>query len=406
MLNRLTAIAAKRAGPGRHADGGGLYLEKTDSSAKWIFRYSFAGRRRDMGLGRLTDVSLAQARSERDRWAACIARGIDPISERDRVKAAAAAEIDRVDPTLEDLVRKVFDARKGSMKNDGESGRWLSPFTTHIFPRIGSRPARSVTEHDLVRVLEPIWKAKPNAAKKAYTRLRTVFVKGEILGFDVTPLTVDRAREHLGEIQITPTNIASTDWTDIPALFERLSGEHGDASGRMCLRFIMLTVVRSESARGARFSEIDGNVWTIPAERMKGLKGKVADFRVPLSGAAMKIVERARALSNNPDVGLVFPSPLDDAKPLAQNALLNVLNDMGEPGRPHGFRSSFRTWVQDTDAATFEVAETALAHKIGGLVERSYARSDLLDRRALLMERWAAHVTGEEGKIVKFHATG
>lgn len=400
MLNKLTATAVKKAKPGRHADGGGLYLEKTETSAKWIFRYTFAERRRDMGLGRVADVTLAQARSERDRWAACIARGVDPISERDRLKAEAKAELEKKDPTLEELVMEVFDARKGSMKNDGESGRWLSPFTTHIFPALGKRKARSVTEQDIERVLKPLWKNKPNVAKKAHTRLRTVFTKGKLLKYEVDPITVERVKERLGEIQIDPENITSTPWQDIPALFDQLATVYPDASGRMCLRFLILTVVRSDSARGARFSEIEDGVWTVPAERVKGPKGKTKDFRVPLSTAALAIVDRARELSSDPENGFLFPSPTNDRKPLSQNALINVLNDMGEPGRPHGFRSSFRTWVQDTEVATFEVAETALAHKIGGKVERAYARSDLLDLRAILMQRWADYVTTEEAKVV------
>jgi len=162
----------------------------------------------------------------------------------------------------------------------------------------------------------------------------------------------------------------------------------------MCLRLLILTAVRSDSARGARFSEIDGDIWTVPKERIKGLKRKVDDFRVPLSAAALGIIEQARQVSRDPVDGLLFASPNNEHKPISQNALLNVLNDMGEAGRPHGFRSSFRDWVQDTDACSYEVAETVLGHIVGGKVERSYARSDLLDRRRVVMDAWAEHVTG------------
>jgi len=191
-------------------------------------------------------------------------------------------------------------------------------------------------------------------------------------------------------------HIASTPWKDVPGLFQRL---HGDSAGRMCLRFLMLTAVRSGAARGARFSEINGRVLTVPKERVKSTLRAAAEFRVPLSAQALAIIERARETSSDPDGGLIFPGQLDSE--ITQNALLNVLNDMGEAGRPHGFRTSFRTWVQDTlDGSHDLAAEAALGHVIGGAVRRAYARSDMLDARAMLMQRWADYVTGEAAQVV------
>ena len=167
----------------------------------------------------------------------------------------------------------------------------------------------------------------------------------------------------------------------------------------MCLRFLMLTAVRSGAARGARFSEINGRVLTVPKERVKSTLRAAAEFRVPLSAQALAIIERARETSSDPDGGLIFPGQLDSE--ITQNALLNVLNDMGEAGRPHGFRTSFRTWVQDTlDGSHDLAAEAALGHVIGGAVRRAYARSDMLDARAMLMQRWADYVTGEAAQVV------
>jgi len=389
--DKLTAIKIKNAAPGLYGDGGGLYLHRTEDGGKWIYRFTFAGRRRDMGLGALSAVSLAQARKERDRWAAVRAAGRDPISVRAQEKNTAAAEAARCDPTLEDLVALVFDARKATLKDNGASGRWLSPIRVHIFPTLGARPASSLTASDFVRALSPIWNSKPTVAVKAFARLRLVFRKARAIGHRVDPATIEAAREMLGDLHIKHEHIEATPWQDIPALFQRL---HGDTSGRACLRFLILTAVRSDAARGARLSEFDGTVWTIPPERIKGTLRAAEAFRVPLSKAALEIVETARHLSNDRVDGLLFPGPLGGA--LSQNALTNVLNDMHEAGRPHGFRTSFRTWVQDTASASYEVAETALGHKIGGRVERSYARSDYLDQRAALMQRWADHVAGSD----------
>jgi integrase len=121
---------------------------------------------------------------------------------------------------------------------------------------------------------------------------------------------------------------------------------------------------------------------------MKGQVGKVRDFRVPLSEAALEIVETRRALGGE----YLFAGPR--GRPVSDSAVSNYLKHMGEDGRPHGFRTSFRTWVQDTDACPWDVSETILAHVIGGRVERSYARSDMLDRRRPVMQAWADHVTG------------
>ena len=129
---------------------------------------------------------------------------------------------------------------------------------------------------------------------------------------------------------------------------------------------------------------------------MKASEGSEADFRVPLSGAALDIVQEAEAYYDT----FLFPGQ-SGRKGIVGQAMHRVLDDMGEPGRPHGFRTSFRTWVQDTEAATYDVAETALAHIVGNKVERSYARSDLLEARAVLMEKWARFVTGESAAVVK-----
>ena len=157
---------------------------------------------------------------------------------------------------------------------------------------------------------------------------------------------------------------------------------------------MILTATRTDSVRGMHFDEIDGDIWTVPAERMKGAQGKVRDFRVPLPPAALAIVDDLRPFRS----GLLFPG--STGRPLTSKALEKALNTLGEAGRPHGFRTSFRTWVQDTRAADWDVAETALAHVIGNRIERSYARSDLLDQRRALMARWAAFVTGAEADNV------
>ncbi|KQB15132.1 integrase arm-type DNA-binding domain-containing protein [Rhodobacter capsulatus] len=392
--DKLTAVKIRAAAPGRYGDGAGLYLDRTEDGGKWLYRYTIAGRRRDMGLGSLDAVTLAQARRERDRWAAVLASGRDPISERAREREAAAT---REDPSLSDLVDTVFGAIKHTLKGEGEAGRWMSPLRVHVLPKIGTRPASSLRTADFVRVLQPIWRTKPTVAEKAYSRLNLCFKKGKRIGYAVDSDTLAAARELLGDLHIEPEHIAATRWQDAPALFTRLAG---DTSGLMCLRLLLLTAVRGDAARGARFNEIDGSLWIVPKERVKGRLKAATDFRVPLSSQALAIVAEARRLSNDPETGLLFPG--DRGEPISQNALLKAINKIGEAGRPHGFRTTFRTWVQDTlDGSHDLAAEAALGHVIGNKVRRAYARSDYLDQRAALMQRWADYVTGESAQVVQ-----
>ena len=156
-----------------------------------------------------------------------------------------------------------------------------------------------------------------------------------------------------------------------------------------------LTLARTDSIRGMRFSEIDGNIWSVPIDRMK-----VAAFRYPLVPAALEIIEKRREFI---DGDLVFASNKPGSG-ISEAALLKALNVIGEAGRPHGFRTSFRTWVQDTEACSYDVAETTLAHTLGGKVERTYARSDMIDQRRAVTLRWAEFATGQSAVVVDLHS--
>lgn len=386
-LNKLTAVSIKAAAPGKLQDGGGLILNKAGNNGKWLFRYSIAGQRREMGLGAWPEVSLADARKARARWASVLAAGTDPISERARLLEAEREALNREEPTLAELVYQVFEAKRATYRNDGRQSRWLSPVKIHVLPKLGNRKASSINQIDIRDVLAPIWRTKQPTANMALLRLGMVFRHARLSGVLVDPVTVDIARHMLGQIYHIPTPIAATPWQQIPALFQQLGEQQLDSC--RCLQWMILTAVRSDGCRGARFDEIKGDVWTVPASRVKGMRGKVSDFRVPLTDAALELVEICKHGQRN---GYLFPGPL--GRGISSCALQPPMNKLGQIGRPHGFRTSFRTWVQDTQAASYEVAETALGHVIGGRVERSYARSDLLEQRRTLMQRWCDYVTG------------
>ena len=383
LMRKLTAIGIKNAADGKLQDGGGLILVKRGTSGKWVYRYSHLGKRREMGLGPWPIVTLAAARRLRDGWAAKLAEGIDPLTERDAHRAAEKAARARIDPTVAEAVGIAFERVTHTLRGGGARGRWRSPLDVHVIPRIGGRKLSEVTREEVVATLGPLWKAKPSTAAKAAHRLRIVYRECRAMGVHCDPGTVDAAKDMLGPLINNPTPITATPWQDIPALYAALSSTNVSDE---CLRWMILTVVRYTGCAGAHASEIEGNVWTVPAERMKGREGRTEPFRVPLVPAAVAIAERAAEFG-----GLLFSG--HTGKPITSTALQKRLNTLGIAGRPHGFRTSFRTWAQD-HAIDYEVAETCLAHRVAGKVERAYARSDLLDRRRAVMEQWAGFVTG------------
>lgn len=384
LRNKLTAIQVKNAGDGKFYDGGGLILVRKGGVGKWVYRFSHLGRRRDMGLGPQIDMTLAEARKQRDQWAAVLARGDDPISVRDAEKENEREALNRIDPTFEEMVNIVFEAKKATLRGEGTRGRWLSPLSLYVIPKIGKKRMSELHQTDIKSALSAIWVKKHPTAIKACRRTKIVFEQARLMGVDCDPFTVEAAKHMLGEVNHKVQHHRETPWQDIPALYERLTN---DGSSHLCLRWCILTLVRSHGCRAARFDEIEGDIWTVPADRIKGREGHVKDFRVPLSVAAQEVMSLAAESSKE----YLFPG--FSKGHVSDQALTKMLRHMGETGTVHGFRTSFRTWVQDTDACGFEVAETVLGHSIGGKVERSYARSDLLERRRIVMEKWGAFVT-------------
>jgi len=396
VKNVLTQIKIKNAPDGKLEDGSGLRLVKKGDSGKWVFRYSFLGKRREMGLGPWPAVSLAAARSARDQWQGEIAAGRDPISLRREIQDAEIAARDRSDPTFAELVTMVFDARKANLRGGGERGRWRSPLDRYVVPAFGKKRGSSLTQRDIVDALKPIWKTKHPTATKAMERIKIVLTSSKRMGFPCDPEIADSAKEMLGIVKHVPKPMASVPWQDVPALYQRL----GNTTSGLCNRWIILTLVRMSAARAARISEIDGDVWTVPADRIKGMEGVVSDFRVPLSQPAIEMALAAQDFGQD----LLFPGtqPSDPGKavrPITDAAVEKALRSLKAGGTPHGFRSSFRTWAQDT-GQPWEVSETILGHTIGDKVERAYARSDLLDRRRIVMDAWARYVTGAEANVI------
>ncbi|PID35460.1 MAG: integrase [Rhodobacterales bacterium] len=389
-LNKLSAVRAKTAPKGKYGDGGGLWLHKANAQrGKWILLVTVHGKRREMGLGPFPETSLKEARDSAAQWRACVREGKDPIKERERQRREAERNLH----ILADVARDAFESRKAELKGDGSAGRWFSPLERHILPRLGKVPVSDIDQIDIRDTLSPIWHDKAATAKKAMNRLSIVLQHAAALGLDVDMQAADKAKALLGAQRHKATHIPAMPWQEVPAFFESLNE---GTTAQLALRFLILTGARSGPIRFAHLDQIEGNVWTIPAEVMKGRKDATEAFRVPLSSPALAVVAEAAEQARD---GFLFPSPRKGV--ISDATMARMMERRGLTYRPHGFRSSFRDWVSEKTNTPFEVAETALGHSVGGAVERAYRRTDHLDQRATLMQRWADFVTGKSAQIVR-----
>lgn len=388
-MPKLSAVFVRTAGPGKYEDGQGLRLVKrAGGQGNWVFRYSLFGRRHEMGIGGLSAISLKVAREIAADVRLLVAKGVDPIKQR----AAQGRENEREQHLLKDVALDAFESRKAELKGDGRSGRWFSPLELHIIPKIGNLQIAEITQMDIRAVLEPIWHSKAATAKKAANRLNIVLAHAAALGLDVDMQAVTKAKALLGRQRHTVTSIPHMQWLEVPEFYSTLTEQR---ISQLALRMLIVTGMRSLPIRFMRLDEIDGDVWTVPAEKMKGRIGAVQDFRVPLTGEALQIIELARPLERN---GYLFPSPRKGV--ISDATMARHMQRCGLKARPHGFRTSLRTWLAERTDAPHEVAEAMLAHVTDSKVVRTYRQTDFLSQRRIYLERWTQHCTSDDAKII------
>lgn len=389
-MNKLTAVKVRSCAPGKYSDGGGLWLVKReDGGGQWVLRVTIHGRRREMGLGSASEASLKEVREVAEGWRASVRDGKDPIKERERQRREAARNLH----VLNDIALDAFESRKAELKGDGMAGRWFSPLELHVLPRLGKIPVADIDQNDIRDCLAPIWHKKAATARKAMNRLGICLKHAAALGLDVDLQATEKATALLGKQRHKVVHVPSLPWREVPAFYASLS----DGSiTHLALRLLILTGVRSGPLRFIRQDQIETGVWTIPGAAMKGRRDMTADFKVPLSIEAQAVIAQTLPLARG---GYLFPSV---RKGVISDATMSRLMERREMGaRPHGFRSSLRDWIAETTDAPHEVAETALGHTVGGSVERAYRRTDYLEQRRVLMERWAKHVSGQNGQVLQ-----
>ncbi len=380
--DKLTDRKIKTADTQTLSDGAGLYLRKEGrAQGRWYYRFTLAGRREVMGLGGWPTVSLKEARESRDHWQKVLRAGVNPKTERDSARAQLKHANEN---TLEEWFERKFEALKPQLRNNGKSARWDGPLRNHIMPKIGARPIEQIDQFEIERAFKPIWNAKAETAEKAIQRLAMVFDHAAAGGLNVSRETVRKARLLLGKQERVKRPIPAMAWSDVPAFYASL----GEGTTELALRLLILTGTRSGSLRNCRIDQIQGHVWTIPPEFMKAQKHKAEEFEVPLSEEALAVIDQAAKLSRD---GFLFPGR--SSGPISDMTLTAVMRRRGLEARPHGFRSSLRSWIADATETPFEVAEAVLAHKVGNSVSQAYQRSNLLEKRRALMKRWAGFVT-------------
>ncbi len=404
-MGKLNTLAMRKmTAPGRYGDGGNLYLfVKPNGARLWTFRYKMpGGKPREMGLGNEADVTLAEARDRARDARREIDAGRDPIDAREETKREAEGS----GKTFGEVAALYIAAHEDGWRNAKHRAQWHSTLKIYAEPKMGKLTVGKVTVGHVMDVLEPIWRGTPETASRLRGRIEAVLDFATARGWRKGENPA-RWKGHLANLLPKRSKIATVEhhaalpWGEAPAFMRALTAQKGTAA--LALRFTILTSARTSEVTGATWGEIDlkAKLWTVPASRMKAGQ----EHRVPLSAAALAVL----SAMHTPDVkpaDPIFPGA-KRGKGLSNMSMTAVLRRMKRGDLTvHGFRSTFRDWAAETNPAPREVAEAALAHTVRDKVEAAYRRGDLLDRRARLMNDWAAYLSRPDGAVLMLPREG
>lgn len=348
----------------------------------------YKGVRRDFGLGPVHDVSLSEARCLALELRKMVRSGLDPVKERGLRRANV--------PTFEIVTRRCYDAMKRGWK-DRRNASWISSFENHVFDEIGTKRIDAIASVQVLKVLEPIWLSKMDTARRLLQRIGTVLDYAHIKGLIPNEVSLRSVTRGLLRQTRQVTHRAAMPYAEVPAFLRKLSLQSATV-GRDALQLTILTAARSNETRFSIWDEFDlvAATWPIPAERMKMKQPHV----VPLSAPALALVTRLRkehqALYGHNLTGCMLFSH-NGKKPISDTTMLKAIRDMKiETVTVHGFRSSFADWAAEQTSFPKEIAEKALAHQVPNAVEAAYRRTDFFDKRRVLMDQWADHLSKVE----------
>jgi integrase len=392
-MTKLTDRQIRAAKPGTTiSDGRGLYMEVTATGTRrFLFRWTRAGKASKLAIGIYPDISLADAREKVADLRKTLAAGGDPrkVMKPEAVPtfgAAAAAYIESKAPEFKN--EKHLDQWRMTLLGPaGNKPRGRSKSTPDYCKKLRSMRVDEIETKHVLETLQPHWQRTPETASRLRGRIENVLDAAKVLGHRDGENPA-RWRGHLKYIlpsrqKLSRGRMKALKYAEMADFMPRLREAGGTAA--RALEFLILTAARSGEVRGATWSEIDtdARTWTVPASRMKAGE----EHRVPLSDAAMTILEAMRTADAQPGA-LIFPGARRGAA-MSDMTMSAVLRRMNVDVTVHGFRSAFRDWAADKSGASFDVAETALAHKVGNKASQAYMRSDLLDARRPLMADWS-----------------
>ena len=379
-INRLSARQVETLPPGFHADGGGLYLRvRSSGSRAWVFRYSRRSRTREIGLGASHSRSLADARKVAAAMRILLADGADPADVlRPTDERVGSKE------TFASCAEALIVSKQPGWRNVKHIQQWRNTLRDYVFPVIGKLHPADVTLSHVKAILEPIWATKTETATRVRQRIEAVLDWAYVHELR-TGENPARWKGVLDKVLPPPNKVRTVKhhpacpYEQVPQLMEALAKEQSIPS--LCLRFLILTGVRSGEARGAVWDEVDlaSRTWTLPAERTKMQR----PHRVPLSRGALRIIRAVPHI-----VGQDFIFPGDQGGRMTDVPLRKELHKLMTGVTVHGFRSSFRQWAEEQTSFPKAVCELALSHVNKDRVEAAYQRSDLFERRRELMEAW------------------
>lgn len=367
--------------------------KKTGSvSMQWMQRLTVDGKRHNVGLGPVDVIPFGEARKTATLNLAAVYQGRNPLAERREAQRLAGI------PDFATVTRETHDAQRKRWTTARAAYNWLRLVEIHAFPALGARRVDRIETAELMDVLLRTHRKVPDAARRLRQCMAVIFDHAIAAGHrkDNPAEAVKSAMPKRSKSSVK--NHATMGYKRVAASYAALDDcEH--VAARLMLRFLTLTACRSLEARGARWNEIDRHTatWEIPASRMKTRE----PHSVALSGAALDVLADAEVLADGS--GLVFPSPYRKGGMVSDKLIRERLRaSIGVPCSVHGQRSAFDTWAAENGQSR-ELAESALSHAKGSTTER-YQRSDLLERRRPLMEKWAQHVTGAVADVVRLRA--
>lgn len=402
-MGKLSSIYIQKINKGgRYGDGDGLYLQVSDKSHKsWIFRYMKNKKSREMGLGPLDLVSLAEARLKAAECRKVLLTGVDPI-DANRLAREARALLEANAMTFADCANAYIESHKPGWKNAKHAEQWTNTLATYAKPIIGHLSIQDINTGLVMKVLEPIWYKKTETASRVRNRIELVISWATVRGYR-NGENPARWRGHLDNLLPKKSNVqpvkhlTALPINELPSFLKKLRTLSGVVP--LALEFQILTACRTNEVMGALWSEIDfyESVWTIPASRMKAKR----EHKVPLSARSLEILNILKASGQNE---VVFPGRIN--KQLCSNAFLALIKKrLGVKVTAHGFRSTFSDWASELTVHSREVVEMSLAHAIKDATEAAYRRGDMLLKRRQLMSDWenfcsASNETAAE--VIKF----